>query len=198
MKLKLTAYTIAVATVWTVCLIGVGLAVLLVGVPQSQAAEQARRDMQESRQRLEWALDAGEGDVLSRLEEHWNRTRELVDQFSCPAANESELIFKIGQIAHALGIERFTSRSPDRSPEQTLDSADSVKEATLTVEFESDYPTLTAFVNSLERHWPRLFVESINLRRLGNEAQNPATQLTITYFVRKDPREKDKGIAGAF
>lgn len=185
MKLKLTPYNAAAALLWIVCLGVIGAGVLFSGGLQGVAIEQARRDLNESQEKLAFAQSAGKDETKQRTQERLARTRDSLNTFSCPAAAESSLIFQIGQLAHTLELKKFTSRFPDNVPEQTIEKSDRIAEGWLTVEFIADYLKAAAFVNSLERHEPLLFIESIHLRPSEEGVDEASVRLTLSYLIRK-------------
>ena len=195
MKPKLSPHKASVAVVWAICIGAIVLGTLFFGGAQTSALDQARRDVQESQEKLDFAQNAQKSETKQRTKERLVRAQESLNTFSCPASAESALIFQIGQLAHTLNLKQFTSRFPDNAPEQILEKSERLSEGWLTVEFVADYLSLAEFVNSIERHEPVLFVESITLRRSEENDEEASVRMNLSYLIRKG--EKAKTVAAA-
>lgn len=190
MKLKLSTYKIAAGLVWTVCIGFIGVGTLLSGGSRQAAFEQAERDLQESQEKLSFAQSAGKEDTKRRTLERLEKTRESLHTFTCPAAAESALIFRIGQLATTLELKKFTSRVPDSSIDKTLEKSERIAEGWLTVDFVADYLKTAAFINSLERNEPVLFLESMTLRRTEDNAEEASVRLNLSYLIQTPEKAK--------
>lgn len=186
MKPKLSTYTLVTGAAWAVCIGFFVVGILFPNDLSKSAIGKARLDLQESQEKLAFAQSSKKEETKQRMRERLENTQGSLNTFSCPAAQESALIFEIGQLAHTLKLKKFTSRFPDNKPEQTIEKTDRISEGWLTVEFVADYLTLAAFVNSLERHTPVLFVESIHLRPDDDIAGEAVIRMNLSYLVRKD------------
>lgn len=195
MKQKLLTFKTITAIVWAVCIGVFVLGTVFFGGPLSAALEQSRRNLQESQEKLAFAQNAQKSETKQRTKERLVKVQESLNAFSCPAATESTLIFQIGQLAHTLQLKQFTSRFPDNAPEHILEKSERISESWLTVEFVADYLSLAAFINSLERHEPVLFVESIHLRRSEENDEDASVKMNLSYLIRKG--EKTKTVASA-
>lgn len=197
MKSKLSTYTLVTGAVWAACIGFFFVRMMFFDGQSSAAVEQARRDLQESQEKLAFAQSAQKEETKQRTKERLEIAKNSLDTFSCAASKESELIFDIGQLAHTLSLKKFTSRFPENKPEQILDKTDRISEGWLTVEFVADYLALSAFVNSIERHTPVLFVESIQLRPGEDDEHEATIRMNLSYLIRKDGSTKTVASAEA-
>ncbi len=197
MKRKLPIYPIIAGLVWALCLGYIVLGPTLLDASPSITLEQAQAAVLESQEKLAFAQSAGKEDTKQRLNERLADTIASLNTFSCPVQAESQLIFQIGQLAHALDLKNFTSRFPGNAPENILDKSDRMAEGWLTVEFDADYLKTVAFANSLERHEPVLFVESIHLRRRPDNEHEASVRMMLSYLIRTTETQKDVAQAGA-
>jgi hypothetical protein len=195
MKLKFSFYTIAAGIVWIACFGFMGVGTLLSGGTFNPSLEQARRDLQESREKLTFAENAGKEETKRKAGERFTKTQESLNTFTCPSSAESALIFQIGQLAHSLELKKFTGRIPESSPEKTLEKSERIVEGWLAVEFVADYLRTAAFINSLECNNPVLFVESISMSRSEDNIEEASVKINLSYLIQKT--EKTKAVAQA-
>lgn len=186
MKLKLPTYKVVTGVVWAACIGFFAFGTLQLSGPLNAALETARQDVQESREKLAFAQSAKKAETLKRMQEQLDTARESLNSFSCPTTEESALIFQLGQLAHTLQLKKFTSRSPSETPEQTLEKNERITEGWLAVEFSADYLKLAAFVNSLERQSPVLFIESMSVSQSESNTEEASVRMNLSYLLRKD------------
>lgn len=195
MKRNLLTFKIVAGLVWAVCLGIIGVGTLLSDGARSVVLGQAERSLQESQEKLAFAQSAGKDETKQRTFDRLAQTQESLNTFTCPNAAESALIFKIGQMANTLDLKKFTSRVPESVPDKTLEKDERLTEGWLSVDFVADYLMTAAFVNSLERHEPVLFVESISLRRSDENPQEATVRMMISYLIQTP--EKTRATANA-
>jgi hypothetical protein len=195
MKPKLSPYKAITAVAWALCIGAIVFGTVFFGGSQSSALDQARRSLQDSQEKLAFAQNAQKSETKQRTKERLVRAQESLNTFSCPASAESALIFQVGQLAHTLKLKQFTSRFPDNAPEQILEKSERLSEGWLTIEFVADYLSLAAFVNSIERHEPVLFVESIHLRPSDGNDEEASVRMNLSYLIRKGERAKTVALA---
>ena len=183
MKRNLSPYKIVAGLAWAVCLGIIGVGTLKPDDSRGSALEQAQRSLQESQEKLAFAQSAGKEETKQRTLDRLAQTRESLNTFTCPTVAESALIFKIGQMANTLELKKFTSRVPETLPDKTIEKTERLTEGWLSVDFVADYLKTAAFVNSLERHEPVLFVESITLRRSDENPQEATVRMMISYLI---------------
>ena len=197
MKPKLSPYKIATGAVWAVCLGFFAVGALQVSEPQKAALEKAKREVQESQEKLAFAQDAKKDDTLKRMQQRLEATQASLNAFSCSPAEESAMIFQVGQLAHTLQLKKFTSRFPENVPEQTLEKDRRLTEGWLAVEFVADYLKLAAFVNSLERQTPVMFVESMSVTQSQDNPEEASVRMNLSYLIRKEGAAKTVARADA-
>lgn len=185
MKKKRSIYKITAVAVWLGCLGFIGFGTILFGGTQQVELEKAGRNLQESQDKLAFAQSAGKEETKRRTQERLDKTQQSLNTFSCPASGESSLVFQISQLADSIGLKKFTSRFPEVIQETTLQESKHIAEGWLTTEFDADYLKTAAFINSLERHEPVLFVESIHLRSSRDNPGEASVRLTLSYLIRK-------------
>ena len=183
MKKKLPIYPLIAGIVWAACMGLVVLSPTLLSGAQGMTVEQARQALLESQEQLAIAKKSSGEKAKQQLNARLAETKQSLSAFSCPYPDESKLIFQIGQMAHTLQLENFTTRFPGNAPEKILEKENRTKEGWLTVEFDADYLKTIAFVNSLERHKPILFVESIHLRRNPDNHQTASVRMMLSYLI---------------
>lgn len=187
MKFKMSVFKIAVAAAWAIMLVVVAAGTLWLSPSHKTAIQQAQQELLEMQDRLAFARSAQKETTKQRMRDRLAEAENSINAFSCTTASESALIFQIGQTANALQLQKFSSRFPDSLPEQTLDKTERIGEGWLTVEFVADYLKTAAFINSLERNTPVLFVESIQLTPADSEPGLAAVRINISYLIRKNP-----------
>lgn len=190
MKSKLSIYKIAAGVTWAACLGFFAFGTVQISGPQATAIEKMRQDVQESQEKLIFAQSAKKNDTLKRMQERLDAAHLLLNTFSCSGAEESSLIFQIGQLARQVELKNFTSRLPENTQERTLEKSGRIQEGWLALEFVADYLKLAAFVNSLERQSPVLFVESISLTHSNDNKEEASVRMMLSYLIRKDDAVK--------
>jgi hypothetical protein len=129
MKLKFSFYTIAAGIVWIACFGFMGVGTLLSGGTFNPSLEQARRDLQESREKLTFAENAGKEETKRKAGERFTKTQESLNTFTCPSSAESALIFQIGQLAHSLELKNLPDAFPNRLRKRRLKKANASSKA---------------------------------------------------------------------
>ncbi len=186
MKHKPSVWNILIGVLWLVCIGVVVAGSALFGAPQAAAIRQAQINVLQTREQLALARNAAREETRQQMRNRLEQAKTTLDAFSCPAADESALIFQVGQLAKSLGLKQFETRFPEHTPEKTIETNRRIAEGWLTVEFVADYPNVAAFINGLERHRPALFVESIELRRSDEDARRAAVQMMLSYLIRNE------------
>lgn len=158
-----------------------------------QRAQQQQHQLQEQ---LTLGKSAQKEQTKQTIQKCLEDTLMWVGCFSTPEPQRSSLIFKVGQLASALGLKEYVSQLPSSVPDPTLPNSTALQEGWLTISFKSDFLTAATFVNTLEREQPVVFVETITLQ---GDDQNPdlvEVKMLLSYLVQTRPPTQP--VAGRF
>jgi len=194
MKVR-SRYLMVLTIAWGACLL---LALAFYAVilrPQSEYRRELEAQVGSYKQRYAVAVQAAKEKDQKRLAGEVEDLRRRIGDFVLGLEEAPTLAFRIGELANGAKLESFgmkpTNRSMPNGP-----GLEQLGEKRVNLSFATGFRRFAAFLNTLERHRPVVFVETFAISRpLENDTQ-PQASMELAVLVEKEtkPNEPPVGV----
>ena len=152
--------------------------------PQSRVLAKVQNDFAASNEQYSLAQTAQREDTKKNMAGKLEDVKELTRMFVINPNESAQLTFKISQLAAQCHLGNFTTKI--REMTGTLDEQENHKigEGWVELSFSATFNQFAAFLNSLERNQPVVFVESAAIKRSDNGSLHDAKVL-VSYLPDK-------------
>ena len=178
-------YITTIAMVWCG-----GFVLLLFGyttmlAPQKKQVQSLREQLIAQKENYEYAVSATLQSNKDKLSEEIELLRGKLIDFVVDFEDSANLTFDIGKIAaekQASGFKiRFKNKYQQDSQWQDYNY---INEKRISVSFNANFNQCAAFLNSLERHRPIIFVDEFKITQKDSDKSTPLMNLELAVFVK--------------
>jgi hypothetical protein len=178
-------YLTVTAIAWGICLLlaTASYAVLLrprLGCKKALEAKVTARKEQYARA-VQAAKEKDQDRLAGQVETLHNRLADFVVSLQ----EAPDLAFKIGELAHGAKLDSFGMRPANASGPKALPNFERVGEKRVDLTFSAGFRRFTAFLNTLERHHPVIFVETFTISRPMEKDSEPQANMELAVLVEK-------------
>lgn len=185
-------YLLVLAVVWGPCLLAGAATYAVILRPQLDHRQELEALVASTKERYARALEAAKEKDQSQLAGQVESLHHRIGEFVVPLADTSNLTFRIGELAHGAKLTSFGMRPANRTGSEAGPDLERIAEKHLDMTFSGEFRHFAAFLNTLERHHPVLFVETFAISRPMDKDSQPQASMEVAVLVEKAP-----GPAGA-
>jgi outer membrane murein-binding lipoprotein Lpp len=178
-------YLLILAIVWSPCLLAGAASYAIILHPQLDHRQKLEALVASSRERYARAVEAAKEKDQSRLAGQVETLHNRVNEFVVSRTDASDLAFKIGELAQEAKLTSFGMRPANRTGAEAGPDLERVAEKHLDMTFSGEFRHFAAFLNTLERHHPVLFVETFAISRPIDKDSQPQANLQVAVLVEK-------------
>ena len=196
MKLKLPnsalkQYGLLVGCTWGLWVAIVVVAYFLVLGPQQVAVAKLGKEFNISIEQYTMVQTAQRKETKGHIETTLKEQVEKTSRFVVPSDTASGMTLHISQLASEHGLSEFSTKTRELSSTFGTDSKAKITDAWLELSFACTFNQFAAFLNSLERSQPVIFVETAQISRDAEGPDLPRARVLISYLV-DIPQNKHK------
>ena len=96
----------------------------------------------------------------------------------------SDLIFDIGQLAEEKDVEAFSVETRDTGINSDIPQCENIKKNNISISFMSEFPEFAAFLNSLERHEPVVYVDTFRITRAQRKDMKHSVNMDLKVLIK--------------
>lgn len=178
-------YLLVMAVAWVPCLVAAGAAYALVLRPQLDCRRDLEARLASTKEQYARAVQAAKEKDQSRLAGEVEDLRRRVADFVLSRNDTPNLAFKIGTLANEAKLASFGLRPAHRSGPEAQAGFERLGEKRLDLSFAAGFRRFAAFLNTLERHRPVLFVESFAINRPMERDAEPQASMELAVLVER-------------
>jgi hypothetical protein len=179
-----TRYFKTVALTWAGCLVLFCLAYMVLLAPQRKEKKRVAEEFAEKKQTLEAIEELTHEETRIRLNKQVQQLRDKLDDFLIDSERSADLTFDISRIASDKEVSSFRIKSKDKRGGAELPDRRHISETQIAVAFTARFNQFAAFINTLERHRPVVFVDRFKITRSKQENSANKVSADLTVLVR--------------
>lgn len=170
---------------WGPCLLAAagGYAALL--RPQIEHRNQMEANVASSKERYTRAIEAAKEKDQNHLAEQVEALHRRIGDFVVSLADAPDLSFQIGTLVNEAKLVSFGMRPSNRRGPETGTNFERLAEKHVDLTFAGAFHHFAAFLNTLERHHPALFVETFSVTRPAEKDSEPQASMELAILVEK-------------
>jgi Tfp pilus assembly protein PilO len=184
MKIR-NKYLLVLAMAWGPCLLLAAASYAVVLRPQLDYRKELEAKIAGSKEQYARALAAAREKNQELLATQLEGLRRRVADFVVRLDEAPDLAFKIGTLANTAGLESFNMKPANKMGPETLPETEYIMERRVDLTFAASFQRFAAFLNTLERHRPVLFVETFALSRPLDKDAEPQASMELAVLVEK-------------
>ncbi len=193
MKVR-SRYLLVMAVAWGPCLLAAAACYAVILRPQLDSRKTLAAQVESSKERYTRAVEAAKEKDQNQLTEKVEGLRNRVADFVVSREDAPDLAFRINELANEAKLASLGMRPANRSGPETLPAFERVEEKRVDLTFAAGFRRFAAFMNTLERHHPVIFVETFAINRPTEKDAEPQASLGLALLVEKagQPAEVSK------
>ncbi|MCK5225815.1 MAG: hypothetical protein KAQ89_03780 [Planctomycetes bacterium] len=178
-------YITTIAMIWCG-----GFVLLLFGYttmlsPQKKQKKAIENRLVKQKEDYEYAISATLQSNKDRLSGQIEQLRSKLTDFVIDFEDSANLTFDIGKIATENLASSFKIKFKNKYQQSQSQDYDYINETQISVSFNASFNQCAAFLNSLERHRPIIFVDEFKITQKDNDKSQPLIEMELSVFVRK-------------
>ena len=154
-----------VIVAWTPCLVLAATAYAAILRPKLEYRKELQTKVARSKEQYTRALEAAKEKDRGLLAEQVASLHRRTADFVVALEDAPDLAFKISELAGQARLESFGMRPANRSGPDATITCERIVEKHIDVSFSAGFPRFAAFLNTLERYHPAIFVETFTISR---------------------------------
>jgi hypothetical protein len=176
-------YSLLVSCTWGLWAVMAAAAYFLVLGPQQIAVARLGKEFNISNEQYAMAQTAQRKETKVHIEATLKEQVEKTSRFVVPSDTASAMTLQISQLASEHGLSDFSTKTRELSSTFGTDSKAKITDAWLELTFACSFNQFAAFLNSLERSQPVVFVETAQISRDAEGSDLPRARVLISYLV---------------
>ncbi|MHC4645448.1 MAG: GspMb/PilO family protein [Planctomycetota bacterium] len=178
-------YSKRAALIWAGCLVLFLVAYFLLLGPQNGSRKLVEQQLAEKRQIYETAQKAAQKETKARLNKQVEQLQSKLNDFVFDYEYSANLTFDISQMATDKQVGSFSIKGKDSRNEPTGAECQYISETYMTVGFVGTFNEFAAFLNTLERHRPVVFVDRFSIESPKKKDADPKVNMDLAVIVGK-------------
>jgi len=184
MKVR-SRYFLIMAVAWGPCLLLAAASYAMVLRPQLGHRKELEATLASHKEQYARAVEAAKEKDQGRLAGQVEDLHHRIADFVVNPEDASNLAFQIGVLANETKLGSFGMRPVSKNGSETLANWDGIGEKHMDLVFSAGFRRFAAFLNTLERHHPVLFVETFAINRATEKNAEPQVTLELAALVEK-------------
>jgi hypothetical protein len=180
-------YLMVTAVVWGVCLALTAASYAVILRPHMDYGKALEAKVAVCKEQYAQAVQAAKEKDQDRLVQQVESLRNRVADFVVSLQEAPDLAFKIGELANEAKLESFGLRPVSNSRPEALPDFERIGERRAALTFSGGFRRFAAFLNTLERHHPVIFVETFTITRPVEKDSEPQASMELAVLVERDP-----------
>ena len=185
MKRAYKKYFKMVALVWAGCFVLFFIAYILVLAPQGKNKKHIETQLIDKKQTYDSALRAAQQETRARLNKQIEHLRNKLNGFVIDFEDSADLTFDISQIANRQKVASFSIKNKDKFSGSKILNYNYITENHIKVSFAAGFNQFAAFLNTLERHHPVVFIDKFTITQARQNDSEPKIDMDLTVLVTK-------------
>jgi hypothetical protein len=178
-------YLMTMGMVWAGSFVIFIIAYTLLISPQVRVKANLDKQLADAKKLFDSAVAAADEDNKKKLTTEVDSLKVKLSGYAADTAESANLTFDIGRLAGDKQLSSFTVKTPEMAwGSDQLDSKN-LQENRVDVSFNSDYKRFAAFLNSLERHRPVIFINRFRLTRGDQGLSSGKADMDLSFYVKK-------------
>jgi hypothetical protein len=180
-------YLLVLAIAWGPCLLVAAASYAVILRPQLDHRKELEALVASTKERYSRAIEAAKEKDQSRLAGQVESLHDRIGDFVVSLTDAPDLAFKIGELANEAKLTSFGMRPANRNGPDALPDFEHIVEKHVGLTFSGEFSRFAAFLNTLERHHPVLFVETFAISRPMEKDSEPQANMELAVLVEKAP-----------
>ena len=176
-------YLLIAAAVWGPCLALAAGSYMIVLHPKVQYKKDLETKVAKAKQEYTRAFEAARGEARVRLSAEVERLQARTADFVVAVEQAPDLAFEISDLANTMCLEAFAMKPVGRRGRDTGADGGRIAEKRIDLSFDTTFPRFAAFLNSVERRRPVLFVDSFAITRPTEASSDPQVSMELAALV---------------
>jgi Tfp pilus assembly protein PilO len=192
-------YITKFALIWAACFAVFVLAYVLLLAPQSQRADEFKREHARIAKQFKLAEDAFTGAAKARYNQEIGKLHEKLDDFAIVETDSSKLLVDIGNIARKLSIAdlKIDVKNDQTQTPGTQSIGKTLAANYIYVSFKGSFLQFAKFLNQLERNKPIIFIDKFSITRSDkSNFDNDASMVLAVFVCPQDNGNENALLAG--
>ena len=185
-------FLVILGIAWGPCLLVAMVCYAAILRPQWHCRKNLEAQVASRRQEYARALLAAKEERENPLTEEVERLHRRIGDFVVPVADAPDLAFQISALAHEGKLESFGMKPAAKGGSEGSRDLERLTTKRVDLSFAARFPRFAAFLNTLERHRPVLFVETFAITRPVGQQSEPRASIEVALLM-----EKTAGSTGA-
>jgi len=181
-----------------VSLIAFALVFFFIINPKIKLKKDIVNKLNQSKQEYEMAQLAASPKTQANINEEVGVLQDRLNDFVLDYKSAADLTFDISQIASECSVSSFSVQSSDMQMIPSVSDPNNIFEKRIKVSFMAGFPEFAAFLNSLERHEPVLFINEFVLSRHNKDKTIFQVSLELAALVQKQEKNDELAISSNF
>lgn len=178
-------YFKTIGLMWSGWFVVLMLVYLLAVGPKMRMRHRLAQEAAAKQQIFLSAYEAAQEGTKARLSAELEDLRSRLGDFVIDTGDSSDLTFDISQIAQEKKVGSFSIRGKKGHVETEIPDCEQIEENYVSIDFIAQFNQFAAFLNSLERHRPVVFVEGFTISQSKKEQPGHDVNMQLAVFVRK-------------
>ena len=178
-------YLMTSGIIWAACLVLFVLIYFLSLGPQNRAKKRLESELNQKKQKYEFAQNASKEETKIRLYEQIEDLSNKLDIFVIDYEESANLSFDISQIASDKKVSSLIVENDNKKTASAVSDSNNIFESHISVKFVGGFKQFAAFLNALERNKPVLFVKEFTISPANQNVSAYQVKLDVAAFVRK-------------
>lgn len=178
-------YLLVLVVAWSPCLLAAGVSYAVLLRPQLECRKDLEAKLAGAKARYARAVEAAKEKGHSRLTTEVEGLHQRVADFVLSRNDTPNLAFQIGTLANEAKLTSFGMRPANRGGPDARITLERLAEKRLDLTFTAGFRRFVAFLNTLERHHPVLFVETFAINRPMERDAEPQASMELAILVEK-------------
>jgi hypothetical protein len=178
-------YLMTMGMVWAGSLVVFIIIYVLLISPQIKVKADLNRQLTDAKRLFDSAVAAANEDNKKKLVAEVDSLKVKISGYAADPAESANLTFDIGRLAGDKQLGSFTVKTPDQAWGSEQIDSKNLQENRVDVSFNSDYKRFAAFLNSLERHRPVIFINRFKLTRGEQGLSSGKADMDLSFYVKK-------------
>jgi len=178
-------YATMLGMVWLGCGVIFILAFMFFLKPQLQTKKNLAKQLAEKKVEFKNACDTLSEQSREDFEKELAKFKEKIEEFVTDSDGTANLTFDISRIASANRVLSFSIKGRNNLEISDIEGCTLIGQSRMDVDFESDFRQFARFLNSLERHFPVIFIDSFSIDKSRGGTEKSKVAMALSVFVQK-------------
>jgi len=182
---KCKKYFVITALIWSGCAVLLVFLYMLLLAPQTKESKKIKVQLEQAKQVYRSALNAAQKGTQIRMKKQIEQLERRLGDFVIDAEDSANVVFQISRIASEMDLGSFNIKTKQQREGSEIPNCKLIQAEHIAVSFTGGFNQFAAFLNSLERHRPVIFVDEFKITRSKTGGHVHQADMNLTVFVKK-------------